>query len=82
MSAKKLTTKDLTRAFGVTGMTITNWRKGTPTRKPLPFRTKGRAVQYDAAKVARWASQHEMPLVEPLEPQGRQKPGPKVRASH
>lgn len=75
----RLTTKDLTRAFGVTPMTITNWRKGTPTRTALPAIIKGRNVVYSAAQVEKWAQRNEVLLVEPLTPQGREKPGPKLR---
>lgn len=58
-----LRTADLIKAFGVTGLTLLNWRGGTATKDPLPVNIKttegGRnSVSYDEAKVRAWAKKH------------------------
>lgn len=81
MAAPKLTTKDMQDAFGVTPMTIFNWRKGTPTREPLPCEVKGRSVLYPVARVKAWAKRHGITPLRDLgeiAPSGREKPGPKA----
>lgn len=80
--ATRLTTKDLLAAFGVTPMTIANWRKGTPTRTPLPSEKQGRSVNYRRDRIERWADKNGVPLLDPLAllgSAGRGKPGPKVQ---
>lgn len=82
MAAARLTTKDLQEAFGVTPMTIYNWRQGTPTRDPLPAEAKGRSVFYRPARVKAWASRHGIKPVRPLgdDATAHSKPGPKPAA--
>lgn len=79
--ARRLTTRDLTEAFGVTLMTIANWKAGTPTRTPLPFVKEGRAVRFNAAKVRRWAEANGIAFADEkaLEGTASRKPGPKPR---
>lgn len=78
MASQKLTTKDLTDVFGVTPMTIFNWRRGTPTREPLPAENEGRRVFYRPARLKAWAKRHGIPLLRSLdESTARGKPGPK-----
>lgn len=80
-AATRLTTKDVMGAFGVTPMTVYNWRMGSPTREPLPAETVGRSVFYRAARVKAWARRHGVPLLRELEPAtgGPRKPGPKAQ---
>lgn len=79
-AAQTLTTEDLMRSFGVTHMTVFNWRQGSPTRAPLPFEQNGRAVSFRPSKVEAWARKHGLVPVAPLAPAGaaRKKPGPKT----
>lgn len=53
--------------FGVTGLTLLNWRKGTPTKAPLPHKSKtspgGRvSILFEADRVASWAKKHNLPF--------------------
>ncbi len=78
----RLTTKDLLAAFGVTPMTIANWRAGTPTRTPLPYEKQGRAVNYRSDRIQKWADKNGVPIPDPLAllgGAGRGKPGPKAQ---
>ena len=85
--SKPLTTKDLVLIFGVTPMTILNWRKpGEGSRKkPLPFTTRGVSVEFSPIRVKAWANSHGLPMVhDPLDvAEGthltKAKPGPKPK---
>lgn len=80
-AAARLTTKDVVAAFGVTPMTVTNWRAGTPTRTKLPFTKRGRAVSYQPDKVRGWAEKNGVPIADEAALAGgtpRLKPGPKA----
>ncbi|MNK65503.1 hypothetical protein D3C87_848000 [compost metagenome] len=78
-AAMRLTTKDVEDAFGVTPMTVYNWRKGTPTREPLPAEVEGRRVFYRAARLKAWAKRHGIPLLkDPEAVSAHSKPGPKT----
>lgn len=60
-----LRTNDLISAFGVTGLTLLSWRKGTPTKEKLPVDVQttpgGRnTVSYNEAKVRAWAKKHNL----------------------
>lgn len=82
MTAVKLTTKDLIRAFDVTAMTVSNWRAGSPTKAALPCKKVGRNVVFSAAQVQQWAKRHDVPILDPKALAGdaeRGRPGPKPR---
>lgn len=82
MATAKLTTKDITRAFDVTSMTVSNWRAGSPTKKPLPCKKVGRSVVFSPAQVLQWAKRHDVPILDPQALTGdaeRGRPGPKPR---
>lgn len=58
-----LRTADLIQGFGVTNLTLLTWRKGTPTKEPLPVQVDSTAggrntVSYNEAKVRAWAKKH------------------------
>jgi hypothetical protein len=75
-----LTTADLQKAFGVTAMTIHNWRKGTPQRPALKTKSDGRRVAFAEAAVRRWAEKAGVAVVDESALLGglaRGKPGPK-----
>jgi transcriptional regulator with XRE-family HTH domain len=65
---KELTTKDLCDRFGVTLMTINNWRKGTKRITALPFETRtrvaarghGTEVYFLESKVKKWAKDNNV----------------------
>lgn len=80
---QKLTTADLQKAFGVTGMTVHNWRKGTPQRPALPAESDGRRVVFSAEAVRRWAVKAGVPVADEsalLAGTAPGKPGPKPAA--
>ncbi len=61
-TSKTLTSNQLTHLFGVSLMTISTWRKGTPTMNPLPTTpVKGdpRAVAFSVADVKKWAKAND-----------------------
>lgn len=86
--SKPLTTKDLVLIFGVTPMTILNWRKAEEgsRKKPLPCKIKGRSVEFNAFRVKAWANSNGVPMEhDPLDvAEGthltKAKPGPKPKA--
>lgn len=65
---EELSIKDLMKMFGVTLMTITNWRKGSTRITPLPTETRARGsrnqVYFTKEKVLAWAKENEINLVE------------------
>lgn len=82
--AQTLTTADLTTIFGVSHMTIHNWKKGTPTKDPLPtVETGTRNVLFPVAGIKRWAKVEGVAIVvDPdklLAKPAQRKPGPKPR---
>lgn len=57
-TAKTLTTKQITQLFGVSAMTVSTWRKGTPQIVPLattPVKGDPRAVAFKVSDVKAWA---------------------------
>lgn len=84
MTKAILTTKDLVAAFGVTSMTISNWRKGSPTKTALPTKQRGRFVCFEPERVQRWANSNSVPILAPKKLAGgaeRLKPGPKSHSA-
>lgn len=85
MQAQRLTTPQVCAMFGVTSLTILNWRKGTPTRKPLPTAKPSKheppnAVRFDQSKVEAWAKRHDIEIIaQPAPEAGGRKRGPKPR---
>ncbi len=82
---RKLTTRDLEVVFGVTTMTVHNWRKGSATKEPLPVikedLEKGQ-VRFAPKITASWAKKNGVTMVSPIdqaEPGLFTKPGPKPR---
>lgn len=55
MKPKTLTNQNLITLFGVTGMTIYNWRRGTPTKAPLP-------CPATPVEARAWAKRHGVPM--------------------
>lgn len=83
MAGAKLTTRDLLGAFGVTPMTITNWRAGSATRGALPAEKVGRHVVYSPAEVRKWARKFSVPIADEqklLGGAGRLRPGPRPKS--
>lgn len=92
MSAKasthepRLTIKQACEAFGVTSMTLFMWRKGTPTRTPLPVEIDNKhaikpRVFVPVASAKAWARNHGL-IFDPSGVMNRgvaTKPGPKPR---
>ncbi len=73
----QLTTRDLKVGFGVGHMAIYNYRKGTPTKKPLPFKKDDKGhVTFPSSKVIAWAEKHGVAFKLPKNPGSREKPGP------
>ncbi len=84
----RLTIKNLQTAFGVSHMTISAWRKGTATRKPLPTSKRGGTlgnpggVAFDVGPTEKWAIKNGIPILVPLADlvgQGIIKRGPKPK---
>lgn len=83
-TAKTLNTQNLIKLFDVSGMTIHTWRKGTPTRTPLPSLKEGNAVRFVVAEVKAWAKKHGIYMTtDPREllGTGELPRGPKCRAN-
>jgi hypothetical protein len=79
-----ITTKAVQQAFDVSHMTIHAWRKGSPSKEPLPVvETDSRAVLFKPAEVKRWAKAHKIDIVDAaaLVPGAEHatKPGPKTK---
>lgn len=78
--ANALTNKNMMNLFGVSHVTIFNWRKGTPQREQLPTVQVGNSIRYPVVKVKAWAKSHGIEML--MDPQtlvgtGVLKPGPK-----
>lgn len=72
MTTSRITTTQLTRAFGVTTMTLYLWRKGTATKTPLPFhlddpKAAKPRVSFRASEVKRWAKQNGVAFAQSLD---------------
>jgi hypothetical protein len=75
MRVTTLSIKNLVTLFGVTPMTVHNWKKGSPQRPALP-------EQLTPAKVKRWATQNGIEMTcdpSTLLGVGAKKPGPKPK---
>lgn len=63
-----LSTKDIVSRLDITPLTVVNWRKGTPRRKPLPSRVVGarmiRRVVFDEYAVTRWLAKYRPDLLD------------------
>lgn len=88
MAAKKLlTSKDVMVLFGVSLMTTINWRKGSPTRDPLPSKElpgKVGSVGFACSDVRRFAKHYGLEMTAEPESflnaeEGKAKTCPKVK---
>ena len=61
-TTKTLTTPQLMQAFGVSHVTLLNWRKGTPTKAPLPTVEGVQGVQFSPSAVKDWAKTHGLKM--------------------
>lgn len=63
--AQKMTIRQACEAFGVTGMCLHSWRRGTATKKPLPVSQKAgdRRVYIPVAAARKWARDHGVQFV-------------------
>lgn len=83
---KLLKTRDLEAVFGVTSMTVHNWRKGSVTREPLPVDEKSLEngdVRFHPTITARWAKRNDVlmaKLIGDVTLAGFTRPGPKPRS--
>lgn len=64
-TAKSLTIKQALVAFGVAHMTLHNWRKGSPTKEPLPFEVDNPEavkprVSFKLSTTKAWARKHKI----------------------
>lgn len=84
----QLTGPQVCRLFGISNMTLWNWRQGTTRMTPLPTATPRKATEgknhlrFNVKGVLAWAKKHHIELVATVEQvaevkQG--KPGPKAR---
>lgn len=87
MAKANLSIAQVTAGFGITGLTLLNWRKGTATKEKLPHLAKttpgGRvSIAFEEAKVRAWAKKHglEFKLAEAGAAAESAKPGPKAKA--
>lgn len=68
MQREELNTNDLLRMFGVTSMTVHNWRKGLSGRTLLPFHTRPRGIRlgvyFYKDEVEVWAAENNIKAVE------------------
>ncbi len=93
MSQARISNAQFQTMFGITHMTAYLWRKGTPTRSPVPVE-KPRAklgerpngVLFDPERVMAWAQKHGIQvLVQPekllKQPSAKAGPKPRVLAS-
>lgn len=82
----KINTPQAAAVFGVTTMTLANWRKGSPQRTKLPTTTppagsNPNSVWYKVSDLKAWSKKNgiDMGGVDHLEPVVPAKPGPKPR---
>lgn len=57
-TAATLTVKQAIAGFGVSDMTLYAWRKGIPSRDPLPHVVEGRKVIMKLSEVKAWAKKY------------------------
>lgn len=84
MQGNKLSINDLARGFKVSTVSLHLWRKGTPTKEPLPheiIKVGGqRRVTFGIAETKRWAKTHGLEFDLVAAKSGEvQKAGPKAR---
>lgn len=78
--AQPLSTKDLMQGFNVSHMSILMWRKGTPTKDPLPHtKDDNGRVSFTLSQVKPWAKKHGLTFTPPTEHAAESKPGPKAK---
>lgn len=76
-ATKRMTVNEVAAGFGVSLMTIYCWRRGTVTKKKLPFVEAAsaddgrRKIAFDQAKVEKWAAEHGLSFA----PQGKTSAG-------
>ena len=60
MSTKTLSNKQTMAAFGVSHVTLFNWRRGTATRDPLPCHKapEGAAVEFKPTELKKYAKRY------------------------
>lgn len=68
LKRNELTVRQVQKLFGVTLMTVTNWRAGKNGRTPLPFHTKPRGEQrhlvfFKQGEVTKWARRNGIEMV-------------------
>lgn len=68
-TAQKLTLKQTAAVFGVTLMCLSTWRKGTPTKDPLPVVQKrgSRFVEVPVSKLKKWAVSNDVSLAREID---------------
>lgn len=84
MQGNKLSINDLARGFKVSTVSLHLWRKGTPTKAPLPHEvvTIGgqRRVAFNVAATKAWAKKHGLDFdVDAAKNGEATKAGPKAR---
>lgn len=66
MPAGHLITREVCEMFGVKPMTIFLWRRGTPTRTPMPFHSHPKGdrhlVTFKPAEIKKWAKANGVSL--------------------
>lgn len=90
----QLSSVQVCAVFGISNMTLWNWRKGTKTMAPLPEAkprsgTQKPLLRFNVASVLAWAKKHnviiaktpEQVLAGKAEVAAASKPGPKPRSS-
>ena len=60
MAKKLFTTRQVAAGFGVTPVTLHNWRTGTPTRAKMPSVHDGRAVRFELQAMKDYAAAHHL----------------------
>lgn len=64
MAANKLTIKQVTAGFGISGVCLNAWRAGTATKAALPFDKDEEtgAVSFKESTTLAWAKKHDLPF--------------------
>lgn len=70
MSTNRLTVPEVCSMFGVTQLTLLNWRKGTKRRPPLPTlkplkSEPPNAVRFSQSQALQWAKKNGVELAAP-----------------
>lgn len=61
-----LTTPQVMQIFGVSHVTVYQWRQGSGSKKALPCKTgkpTPRSVAFDPVKIETWANAHNIPML-------------------